>query len=219
MIVRMSNDDPKPTGRYTVSGNTEVQYVDSAETVLKNKKGIIDLHTLQIEEEAALAGAYSLLFGEVRSDTPITNNLILYVHTVIFGDLFDWAGRWRTVKIGKDETVWPPPDFLESGMQEFEMEVLNRYPASVLADDDVFCAAVGHIQSEFLAIHPFREGNARTIKVVTDLLAAQTKRLPLKYDMTATGVAKYIEAAKAAMLKDYEPMTTIIREALAATQR
>ena len=200
-----------------VSGNTEVQYVDSAETVLKNKKGIADLHTLQTEEEAALAGAYSQLLGEVRSDTPIMNELIRYVHKALFGDLFDWAGRWRTVKIGKDETVWPPPDFLESAMQEFEKEVLSCYPASILADDDVFCTAVGHIQGEFLAIHPFREGNARTIKLVADLLAAQTKRLPLTYDMTATGVAKYIEAAKAAMLKDYEPMTTIIREALSAT--
>ena len=74
-----------------------------------------------------------------------------------------------------------------------------------------------HVQGEFLAIHPFREGNARTIKLVTDLLAAQTKRLPLTYDMTASGVAKYIEAAKAAMLKDYKPMATIIREALAVT--
>lgn len=193
--------------------------MDNAETVLKNKKGITDLYTLQTEEEAALAGAYSLLLGEVRSDTPITNELIRYVHKVIFGDLFDWAGRWRTVKISKDETVWPPPDFLESAMQEFERDVLRLYSASALTDDDAFCTAVGHIQGEFLAIHPFREGNARTIKLVTDLLAAQTQRLPLKYDMSAAGTTTYIEAAKAAMLKDYAPMTAIIPEALAATRR
>ena len=213
----MSKDDPAPTGRYTVSGNVEAQYADRADTVLKNKKGITDLRTLQTEEETALAGAYSLLLKEVRSDTSITNELIRYAHRLIFGDLFAWAGRWRTVKISKNETVWPPPDFLENAMQEFERDVLKQYPATVLTDDAAFCAAVGHIQGEFLAIHPFREGNARTIKLVTDLLAAQTKRLPLTYDMTATGVAKYIEAAKAAMLKDYEPTATIIREALTVT--
>jgi cell filamentation protein len=216
----MSKDDAKPTGRYTVSGNVEAQYVDSAETVLKNEKGITDLRTLQMEEEAALAGAYSLLLGEVRTDTPITNELIRYTHKTVFGDLFAWAGRWRTVKISKDTTVWPPPDFLESAMQEFERDVLKRYPASILTTDEAFCTAVGHVQGEFLAIHPFREGNARTIKLVTDLLAAQTQRLPLKYDMTPVGVAKYIEAAKAAMLKEYDLMAAIIREALgAATQR
>ena len=75
------------------------------------------------------------------------------------------------------------------------------------------------MQGEFLAIHPFREGNARTIKLVTDLLAAQTQRLPLKYDMTVAGASKYIEAAKAAIVKNYEPVITIIREALAATQQ
>lgn len=201
-----------------MSGNVEAQYVDAAETVLKNKKGITDLRTHQVEEEAALAGAYSLLLDEVRSDTLITNELICYVHKVIFGDLYEWAGRWRTVKISKEETTWPPPDFLEDAMQEFEKDVLKRYPAGDLSDDATFCSAVGHIQGEFLAIHPFREGNARTIKLVTDLLAAQTGRLPLQYDMTDTGTAKYIEAAKAAMLKNYELMTIIIGEALKAMQ-
>jgi cell filamentation protein len=201
-----------------VTGNVEAQYVDAEETVLKNKKGIADLHMLQVEEEAALAGAYSLLLDEVLSDTLFTNELICYVHKVIFGDLYEWAGRWRTVKISKEETTWSPPDFLEGAMQEFGKDVLKRYCAGDLSDDETFCGAVGHIQGEFLAIHPFREGNARTIKLVTDLLAAQTGRLPLQYDMTDVGTDQYIEAAKAAMLKDYEPMTVIIGEALRATQ-
>jgi len=103
-------------------------------------------------------------------------------------------------------------------MQEFETDVLKHYSAGVLSDDATFCSAVGHIQGEFLAIHPFREGNARTIKLVTDLLAVQTGRLPLQYDMTDRGTVTYIEAAKAAMLKDYELMTVVIGEALKATQ-
>jgi cell filamentation protein len=205
--------------RYDVSGNPEAQFIDAAQTVLRNRKGITDLRTLQAEEEAALAGAYSLLLGEVRSDTPITSELIRYAHGAIFGDLYDWAGRWRTVRISKGQTGWPPPDFLEGAMQAFEEEVLRRYPASGLADDGAFCAAVGHVQGEFLAIHPFREGNARTIKLVTDLLAAQTRRLPLRYDMTSAGASAYVEAAKAAMRKDYGPMTAVIRDALAATRR
>ncbi|MBU0766456.1 Fic family protein [Patescibacteria group bacterium] len=213
----MNNDSKKPKGRYDVSGNSEAQYVDTAETILVNKKGITDLRTLQIEEEADLAGAYELLLDEVRSDTPISNELICYVHKVIFGDLYEWAGKWRTVKISKEDTAWPPPDFLDTAMWEFEKNIINKYPANDLIDDMKFCSALGHIQGEFLAIHPFREGNARTIKLVTDILAVQTGRLPLIYDMTNVGCEKYIEAAKAAMLKEYDPMTTIIQKALAAT--
>ena len=215
----MSNDNRKPSGRYDVSGNIEAQYVDAEKTVLRNSKGITDLRTLQIEEETALAGAYALLLDEVQSNTPITNELIQYAHKIIFGDIYEWAGRWRTVSIRKEETAWPPPDFLDAAMQEFEQDVLERYPASDLVDDEVFCSAVSHIQGEFLAIHPFREGNARTIKLVTDLLSAQTGRLLLQYDKTDAGCIAYIEAAKAAMLKNYKPMTVIVSEAFDATRK
>jgi cell filamentation protein len=212
----MKNDDQR-TSRYTVGGS-ENEYMDAEQTVLKNKKNIADLRLLQIEEEKALARAYETLLGEVRSDTPITSELIRYVHGVIFGDVYEWAGRWRTVTISKPDVTWPPPDYLDEAMQTFEREVLERYSSSSLQDDGNFCGALGHMQGEFLAIHPFREGNARTIKLVTDLLAVQTDRLPLQYDKSDAGRTRYIDAAKAALVKNYEPMTKVIEEALAATR-
>lgn len=192
--------------------------MDADKTVLKNKEGITELHALFIEEEKALAKAYESLFREVRSDTPITSELIRHVHGVVFGDLYEWAGRWRTVTISKPGVTWPPPDYLSEAMKAFEHEVLVVYPASSLSTDQEFCKALGHIQGEFLAIHPFREGNARTIKLVTDLLGAQTDRPLLTYDDSDAGREHYIEAAKAAMLKQYDPMTAIIREALNAAR-
>ena len=65
----------------------------------------------------------------------------------------------------------------------------------------------------------FREGNARSIKLLTDLLAAQTGRPLLLYDMRDEGRQEYIESAKAAMAgKDYRPMVTVIRRALNEAQ-
>lgn len=215
----MSDDAAHSRGdRYDVSGNVEAQYVDADQEVLKNKKGIADLRTLQIEEEKALARAYEQLLGEVRSDTLITSELIVYVHHVIFGELYEWAGRWRTVRISKPGVSWPPPDFLGQAMKDFDRDVLQKYPATTLTTNDSFCNAIGHIQGEFLAIHPFREGNARTIKLVTNLLAVQTGRLPLQFDMTDTGKQIYIEAAKAALHGDYKPMSMVIAAALQSTQ-
>lgn len=173
---------------------------------------------LQLEEEKALARAYEILFEEVLSDTPITMELILHVHQVIFGDLYEWAGRWRTVTISKPGVTWPPPDYLDEAMQEFERDVLSKYLVLSLQDDKQFCTALAHIQGEFLAIHPFREGNARTIKLVTDLIAVQTERLPLVYDDADEGKQRYIEAAAAAILKDFEPMTLLITEAFNASK-
>ena len=205
------------SSRYSVGGS-ENEYVDEAKTVLKNKRDIHDLSTLYLEEEKALARAYEFLLNEVRSDTPMTTELILHVHARIFADLYEWAGRWRTVTIGKPGVTWPPPDYLEEAMQVFERELLLQYPPSLLGTDENFCKALAHIQGEFLAIHPFREGNARTIKLVTNLLSVQTGRLPLAYDSSNSGRDLYIEAAKAAISKDYAPMIRIIENALIASR-
>jgi cell filamentation protein len=209
----------KRRDRYDVSGNVEAEYVDAQETVLKNKKGITDLPTLQLAEEAGLVRAYRTLLAEVRMDTPMTCELLRHVHARIFGDLYDWAGRWRTVWISKPGTTWPPPDFLDQTMEAYERDVLRTHPAVALQDDHTFCAAVAAIQGEFLVIHPFREGNARTIKLLANLLAAQTGRPILLYDQTDRGTETYIAAAKAAFGKDYDPMTAIIRDALDRARR
>lgn len=104
--------------------------MDAEQQVLKNKKGLSNLQALYIEEEKALARAYESLLSEVQSDTPMTSELILYVHSVVFGDLYDWAGRWRTVTISKPEVTWPPPDYLDEAMRTFEYEVLAMHVRS-----------------------------------------------------------------------------------------
>jgi len=215
----MVKEPRKRPDRYDASGNVEAEYLDVEQTVLVNKKGITDLHALQVAEEEALAQAYETLLGEVRLDTPMTCDLLRHIHARIFGDLYQWAGRWRTVWIRKPGVTWPPPDFLDQNMQEFESSVLRKYPAGTLQDDAAFCAAAGEIQGEFLVIHPFREGNARTIKLATDLLAAQTGRPPLVYDSNEEGQHRYVAAAKAAFKKQYAPMAEIIAQALSRARR
>jgi cell filamentation protein len=109
----MAKEPNKRRNRYDTSGNAEAEYVDAAQTVLVNKRGIADLHALQVAEEEALAAAYETLFGEVRTDTPMTCDLLRYIHGRIFGELYAWAGRWRTVWISKPGVTWPAPGFLD----------------------------------------------------------------------------------------------------------
>lgn len=218
ILGSMPEESSPHRDRYCTNGNLEAEYLDEAQTLLVNKLGIADLNALQAAEEEGLARAYNTLVREVRADTPLTCGLIRYVHRLIFDDLYVWAGCWRTVWISKPGTTWPPPDFLESSMQVYERSILARHVAATIFDDDAFCQAAAEIQGEFLVIHPFREGNARTIKLVTDLLAAQTQRPLLRYDSSDEGRDAYILAAKAAFKRDYRPLEAIIRRALAAAR-
>ena len=205
--------------RYDSSGNPEAEYVDAEKTVLVNTRGITELAEIQRAEEEALVRGYDVLLREVRTDTPVTCDLLRHIHARIFGELYTWAGRWRTVWISKPGVTWPAPDFLDRNMETFEREVLRKYSASPLGGEDAFCAAVAEIPGEFLVIHPFREGNARTIKLATDLLAAQTGRPLLAYDSSQEGQQRYIAAAQAAFKRQYGPMEEIIRQALAEARR
>lgn len=204
---------------YRVTGNAEAQYMDDAQTVLKNKKGITDAVALGVAEQEALIVAYKTVLDEWNAGTPITSDLIRSVHERIFGGLYEWAGRWRTVWISKPGTTWPSPDYLDGLMDSFEREILRRYPAAALTTDDLFCRAVAELQGEFLVIHPFREGNARTIKLVTDALASQTNRPPLRYDDSDAGREQYIQAAIAAFDRGYGLMEDVIRDALKRAKR
>jgi cell filamentation protein len=103
-------------------------------------------------------------------------------------------------------------------MRAYEQNVLQRFPAADLGEEHSFCAAVGKIQGEFLVIHPFREGNARTIKLATNLLAAQTGRTLLVHEESAEGQRQYVEAARVAFKRDYAPMIEIIRQAIARAE-
>lgn len=85
----MTKNKRSHTSRYSVGGD-ENEYMDKAKTVLRNRKNIRDLPTLYVEEEKALARAYELLLNEIRSDTPMSSELIKYVHHRIFADLYDW---------------------------------------------------------------------------------------------------------------------------------
>ncbi len=158
---------------------------------------------------------------QLRGDgLKLLGDLLWHIHGRIFGELYEWAGRWRTVQISKPGAIWPPPHYLDESMQAFEDNVLTKYPAVVLTDDNAYCTALGEIQGEFLAIHPFREGNARTMKLMTDLLSVQTGRPLLIYDMSEEGESRYTEAAKTALLaKDYQPMVQVIRLALDAARK
>lgn len=203
----------KKGNRYTAVG-PETKFVDKQRKVLVNKLGITKLRQLHIREEEGLVDCYQRMIKRVRFDTPLSNALICEIHREIFGHIFEWAGKWRASWISKEQTVWANPAHIDSLMQTFEAEILQRAPLSQTINDDEFCSIVALIQGEFLTIHPFREGNARTIKVLTDLYAVQTGRRFLVYDQSDAGQQEYIHAAIAAMNCELLPMEAVIHAAL-----
>jgi len=99
-------------------------------------------------------------------DMPIVGNFdkehLLSIHAYLFQDLYDWAGKYRTVFMGKNSSYFAEVDnidiYLDDAfnlMQKEILEVHNYYD---------FIRFLAKYFVILLNIHPFRDGNGRTIK-------------------------------------------------------
>ena len=152
------------------------------------------------------------LIGRTDSAT-ITVALIQQVHRELMGDIYPFAGRWRTVELHKGEgpVKWPLPRLgLQSAIENFEQKVLSRTPL-ISDDDEAIYSFVSELMNEFLVIHPFREGNGRTAFILGNLILMQNDLLPLDVYDVGRHQADYYAACEAGRLKaDYSPLAKLL---------
>lgn len=125
--------------------------------VLKNKAGLRTEPALE-EFETAMTFA--------RSEEPLPAGRLSIthyknIHHHLFQDVYSWAGRYRTVRISKGQSVFCYPENIAAEMTQLFVQLKDDSHFRELADRD-FANAAAHFLSELNAIHPFREGNGRT---------------------------------------------------------
>ena len=186
-------------------------YADPATGVMHNRLGLSTAEELEAAEREITHAALIFL-----KESPVQPSYDLghlcAIHLRIFGDIYDWAGQLRTVAIAKG-SWFCLPRYIEPAAAEIFAQLGKEHFLRRLAREE-FLDRLTFYLGEVNAVHPFREGNARTIKLACDLLAAQTDRPILRYEESDAGQAAYIEAAKAAFSRNYEPLARLIVEAL-----
>ena len=70
---------------------------------------------------------------------------------------------------------------------------------------------IAMVHGEFLFIHPFREGNGRTARVLANLMARKAGYEPLQFNKVGDDEFKmYVEAVQKSAEKDYSKMIKFI---------
>ena len=185
--------------------------------ILLNYAGCLDQEELHRREDEGVARAMEFvsdLLGRPEP-APLTVSLVQQVHRELLGEVYPFAGAWRTVALHKGEgpTKWPiPPGGIEPIIEIFDRDVLSKSP--VIADDDTTVVAfAAEVMGEFIAIHPFREGNGRTAFILGNAILMQNDLLPLDVYDRQRDQERYFAACEAARVnKDYVPMASLIRE-------
>jgi len=144
-------------------------YVDPISGVLKNRFGIVDA-TLLSETEADLAAARSreLALAPLKGKFDLAH--LQAIHKYLFGDLYDWAGRLRTVDISKNGHLFAHHAHLAFATKELFSKLAQERCLAGLGQN-AFASRTAYFFSEINALHPFREGNGRTQREFLSFLA------------------------------------------------
>jgi cell filamentation protein len=151
--------------RYQVSDDC----LDSVFGVLKNKLGIQDEAALEAVE-ADFAATRSFELWQSPLQPPFTPKTIQTIHRRLFGDIYEWAGTYRTIDISKGSSRFANCNHIASSLETLSVRLkAENYLQKTEAR--VFSNRAAYYMGELNAIHPFREGNGRTQREFLNQLA------------------------------------------------
>ena len=132
------------------------------------------------------------------------------MHKLSLGHLYSFAGKYRDVNLSKGGFAFPASRFLPETMIGFENEILvkllNKYNSKEELVKDI-----AKVHAELLFIHPFREGNGRTARILANLMSRKQGYDALKFELiTEKEFDNYVLAVESSADKNYEKMEKII---------
>ena len=194
---------------YKIEGCQWNCYPDT--TVLINKLDIRDQQELD-----ALEKQITLLRGiQAEQETEFVNvdfEFYKSLHRKLFGDLYDWAGTLRTINISKKGTVFCEHTELERlGTLKFQRLAKQKLLCGL--PDSEFVSEAAELYHELNMLHPFREGNGRTLRLFITLLVRNTGR---DIDFSECGADMLTIAAIKAAQGDISLLRTVLREIISS---
>jgi cell filamentation protein len=147
-------------------------YYDYKNKLLKNLLGIDSYNQLRkVEAEIVHAKQLQLGVGNVKR----TNNFneLLQIHKFLFDEIYDWAGKIRTVDIFKnhqDAKYFLIVSRIPTAAKYVFNELKDANFLQNLSKKD-FVEKLAYFYDQLNFIHPFREGNGRAQRVFWDRVA------------------------------------------------
>ena len=159
---------------------------------LENKLGITSSAELATQEERLSKKRALELFesGMLNKLEPGTFKTLQAIHKQLFMDIYDFAGKVRSVNIAKGGFRFVPAMYLLDALKQIE-----RMPQSTF--DEIIEKYV-----EMNVAHPFREGNGRSTRIWLDLILK--KELQLVVDWSKVNKEDYLSAMERSPIKDLE---------------
>lgn len=168
---------------------------------LKNKLGIHDSAELAREEEKiSKIKAIELYGSNVVEEFEVGKfSGLSKIHEFLFDEIYDFAGKLRTVNLAKGNFRFAPVMYLDAALKHIDDMPQSTY-------DEIIEKYV-----EMNVAHPFREGNGRSIRIWLDMILK--KELKLVVDWNKVDKEDYLLAMERSPIKDVE-IKVLLKNAL-----
>jgi len=169
--------------------------------ILKNKLGITDQLELQKAEEKISKQKAKQLFetGDIYKIEVGTFAGLSQIHAYLFAEIYDFAGKLRSVNIAKGNFRFAPLMYINAALQHIDKlpqanfeQIIEKYIEMNIA-------------------HPFREGNGRATRIWLDLILK--KEIQQVINWNEVDKSDYLSAMERSVVKDIE-IKHILKQAL-----
>ena len=169
--------------------------------ILDNKLNITNQIELSKAEEKISKQKAKQLFdsGDINKVKIGTFEGLAYIHNYLFGEIYDFAGKIRTVNISKGDFRFAPLMYLEASL-----EYIDKMPQSNFEQ-------IIEKYVEMNIAHPFREGNGRATRIWLDLILK--KYIKQVIDWNLVDKEEYLSAMERSVVKDIE-IKHLLKQAL-----
>lgn len=159
---------------------------------LENKLGLTSSADLAREEERISKKKAAELFenGVLDKLEPGKFSSLQAIHKYLFEEIYDFAGKTRTVNLAKGNFRFAPLMYLETALGN-----IDKMPQSTF--DEIVEKYV-----EMNIAHPFREGNGRSMRIWLDLMFKA--ELYKVVDWSKVDKEDYLLAMERSPIKDIE---------------
>jgi len=149
---------------------------DEEHGVLRNRLGITDAEELGVAENECLIRAYGAALAGYDEGHRFDEEDVRHLHRLFLGPVFEWAGTYRRVDISSPGIRYCHAAYIGDNMKAFSKRLAALTPFSEGMGKEEVVKRLAEIHAELIVIHPFRDGNGRTTRLLCDLLLAQAGR-------------------------------------------
>ncbi|MGB6329514.1 MAG: Fic family protein [Halarcobacter sp.] len=190
--------------------SNDIQKIITKDGICLNYLKSTDSIYITKQEDLKLLEVYSHLVDNFDISKTFGFETIKRWHKMIFMSIYPFAGELRSVNMSKGNGVnaWEwRLDFLR-GIPDFD-KFLKEVSKKEYEDIDTITNDLAKLISDFLFIHPFREGNGRVSRLICDIILAKNG-LPM-IGLKLKKSDNYIQKVHSGYECDYEPMKELLK--------